>query len=277
MVTCEPSKQDKLSAHKSQQYACPLSLAQPAWQQKHQQRLPPPAHSNVSHIVWSRGLLCKSTVFFSSVASHTLSKTQTLVKVVLQCWIIFFFYRLWSLEVGLLHPYIPQSWFVNMLLMGGSGWFSGHGDLRRAEHGNHATQCQLQSWHIHEVWAATVMTPSHSAFVWPVLQPLWILKPIEWEGLPPLETITTNKQTRKQVPTAPTSKQLPTVTVWLVLISHKEVVHEAHQSLQFHPSQPLFSQGNWSTASKNVNRLLQFLCEGSGKSTNHIQPKMLVY
>lgn len=53
----------------------------------------------------------------------------------------FFFYSLWSLEVGLLHPYglSPQLWFVNMLLMGGGGWFSGHGDLRRAEHGNHTT------------------------------------------------------------------------------------------------------------------------------------------
>lgn len=42
MVTCEPSKQDRLSTHKSQQCACPLSLAHPAWQQKHHQRLPPP-------------------------------------------------------------------------------------------------------------------------------------------------------------------------------------------------------------------------------------------
>lgn len=73
MVTCEPRKQDKLSAYKSQQCACPLSLAHPAWQQKHQQRLPPPAHSNVKHLVWSRGLLCKSTVFLTSPASYLLS------------------------------------------------------------------------------------------------------------------------------------------------------------------------------------------------------------
>ena len=30
--------------------------------------------------------------------------------------------------------------------------------------------CQLQNWQIPQVWVATVMTPSHSAFVWPVLQ-----------------------------------------------------------------------------------------------------------
>lgn len=88
MVTCGPSKQDKLSTHKSQQCACPLSLAHPAWQQKPHQRLPPPAHSNVSHLVWSHRLLCKSTVFLTSPASHTLSKTRTLVKVVLWCWMI---------------------------------------------------------------------------------------------------------------------------------------------------------------------------------------------
>lgn len=76
MVTCGPSKQDKLSTHKSQQCACPLSLAHPAWQQKPHQRLPPPAHSNVSHLVWSRRLLCKSTVFLTSTASDTHSKQE---------------------------------------------------------------------------------------------------------------------------------------------------------------------------------------------------------
>lgn len=54
--------------------------------------------------------------------------------------------------------------------------------------------CQLPSWHIPQVWAATAMTPSHRVFVRPVLQLLRIPEPIEWEGLPPLETITTNKQ-----------------------------------------------------------------------------------
>lgn len=73
---------------------------------------------------------------------------------------------------------------------------SGHGDLRRAEHGNH-TRLSFTKLERPRVWAATVMTPSHRAFVWPVLQLLWIPKPIEWEGLPPLETITTNKQSPK--------------------------------------------------------------------------------
>lgn len=38
----------------------------------HHQRLPPPAHSDVSHLVWSCRLWCKSTVFLTSPASHTL-------------------------------------------------------------------------------------------------------------------------------------------------------------------------------------------------------------
>lgn len=48
--------------------------------------------------------------------------------------------------------------------------------------------CQLQSWHTlppPPVWAATAMTPSHCAFVRPVLQLLRIPTPIEWEGFHP--------------------------------------------------------------------------------------------
>lgn len=90
---------------------------------------------------------------------------------------------------------------------------------------------QLQSWHIPQLWAVTVMTPSHCAFVWPVPQLLWIPRPIEWEGFPPQRPSQQTNRPDKQVPTAPASKQLPTVTVWLVLISHKEVLHEALLSL----------------------------------------------
>lgn len=86
---------------------------------------------------------------------------------------------------------------------------------------------QLQSWHIPPLWAVTVMTPSHCAFVGPVLHLLWNPRPIEWEVFPPQRPSQQTNRRGKQVPTTPASKQLPTVTVWLVLISHKEVLHEA--------------------------------------------------
>lgn len=107
----------------------------------------------------------------------------------------------------------------------------GHGDLRRAGHGNHTKPSVTKLAHPPEVWAVTVMTPSHCAFVWPVLQLLWIPRPIEWEGFPPQRPSQQTNTPDKQVPTASKSKQLPTVTVWLVLVSHKEVLHEALLSL----------------------------------------------
>lgn len=117
-----------------------------------------------------------------------------------------------------------------MLLRGFGGWFQG---MVTWGEQNMATirSRQLQSWHIPQLWAVTVMTPSHCAFVWPVLQLLWIPRPIEWEDFPPQRPSQQTNRPDKQVPTVPTSKQLPTVTVWLVLISHKEVLHEALLSL----------------------------------------------
>lgn len=77
--------------------------------------------------------------------------------------------------------------------MGCGGWFQG---MVTWGGQNMATipGCQLWSWHIPRVWAATVMTPPHRAFVWPVLQLLWIPEPIEWEGFTSLRDHH-NKQT----------------------------------------------------------------------------------
>lgn len=80
--------------------------------------------------------------------------------------------------------------------MGCGGWFQG---MVTWGGQNMATipGCQLWSWHIPRVWAATVMTPPHRVFVWPVLQLLWIPEPIEWEGFTSLRDHH-NKQTGPQ-------------------------------------------------------------------------------
>lgn len=76
-----------------------------------------------------------------------------------------FFYSLQPLEV--FHPYSRSSqfWFVNMLLRGFWWMVLGHGDLRRAGHGNHTKPSVTKLAHPPKVWAVTVMTPSHCAFV----------------------------------------------------------------------------------------------------------------
>lgn len=186
MVTCGRSKQDKLSTHKSPAVCVPTFLGSPCMATKTPPEAPTTSGSHHQPIQMSATSFEVADCYvnprcFSPAQPLTHLKTRTLAKVVLCCWMIVSF-----IISSLLHPHrlSSQFWFVNMLLMGFGGWFQamvtwGEQDMATIR------SCQLQSWHIPQVWAVTVMTPSHCAFVWPVLQLLWIPTPIEWEGFPP--------------------------------------------------------------------------------------------
>lgn len=122
---------------------------------------------------------------------------------------------------------------------------SEHGDVRRAGHGNHTKPSVTKLAH-----PLTLGGDSDDPITLRlcVTCPPATLEPkANWVGgSPPHIPSQQTNRPGKQVPTTPASKQLPTVTVWLVLISHKDVVHEALLSLSLSSFKAKFpTSGSW--------------------------------
>lgn len=224
MVTCGPSKQGKLSTHKSPAVCVPTFLGSPCMA-----TAPTTSGSHHQPIQMSNTLFEVADCYVNPPCFSPARplRTRTPGK-------MFLWFSISFIISSVLHPYSPSSQrlFINMLLMGSGGWSLWLEELRTWQP-YQAVSYKVGTPPFPQVWAVTAMTPSHCAFVWPVLQLLCIPTPIEWEDPPLLyrPSQQTNRPETKWVPTTLTSKQLPTVTVCLVLISHKEVLHETLESL----------------------------------------------
>lgn len=184
MVTCGPSKQGKLSTHKSPAVCVPTFLGSPCMA-----TAPTTSGSHHQPIQMSNTLFEVADCYVNPPCFSPARplRTRTPGK-------MFLWFSISFIISSVLHPYSPSSQrlFINMLLMGSGGWSLWLEELRTWQP-YQAVSYKVGTPPFPQVWAVTAMTPSHCAFVWPVLQLLCIPTPIEWED-PPSFTDHHNKQ-----------------------------------------------------------------------------------